>query len=302
MRTSTWLRAVTPLVVALSVLVLRPDAPLSAQTGSSEQTWYVSAVDRDGRPVDGLGPDAFVVRENGARREILRVSRADDPIDVTLLVDNSTAARDAITYLRKAIPPFINALTPANRVTLVGLADRPTMLVRSTTDGKALNAQAEALFALPSSGATLLDGLHELSEGLRSRDVPRAAFVAVVTDGPEFTNRYSKDVVESLKRAQVSLHLVTIGTFQHNDADHAIRERSFLLTAATKATGGALYTLLAPNGIAQNLEKIARDLTSQYKVVYARPDRTIPPDTIEITSARDNLVVRGTPARTKKGA
>ena len=35
-----------------------------------ERTLFVSAVDGKGEPVDGLGPDAFIVRENNQRREI----------------------------------------------------------------------------------------------------------------------------------------------------------------------------------------------------------------------------------------
>jgi len=85
--------------------------------------------------------------------------------------------------------------------------------------------------------------------------------------------------------------------------EHAIRERSFLLTDAPPATGGRIYTMLSPNGLAQNLDKVARVLLSQYKVVYGRPQETIPPKSVEVTSAREGLSVRGTPARKiKKGA
>jgi hypothetical protein len=59
--------------------------------------------------------------------------------------------------------------------------------------------------------------------------------------------------------------------------------------------------MLSPNGLETQLEKVARDLTSQYEVVYGRPDRTIPPQSVEVTSARDGLTVRGIPARTRKG-
>ena len=299
MRTSRWLRvALPPVLAVLAFLTAAGRVPATAQERSPERRLFVSALDRDGKPVSGLGPDAFVVREDGQRREILRVQRATDPIYITVLVDNSTAARDAIAYIRKALPQFITALTPPNTMAIVGLADRPTVLVRPTTDAAALTKQATAIFSLPTSGATLLDALYEISDGLQSRDASRAAIVAIVTDGPEFTNRYSKDVTAAVRRAGASVHLITIGRFEHDNDNHAIRERSFLLTEVPRASGGALYTMLAPNGIEQQLEKVALDLKSQYEVVYARPDRTIPPKTVEVTSARDGLTVRGVPART----
>jgi hypothetical protein len=105
-----------------------------------------------------------------------------------------------------------------------------------------------------------------------------------------------------MKRAGVALHLIAIGMFEFDPQDHAVRERSFLVPNGPKETGGALYTMVSPNGIGQSLQKIARDLTSQYKVVYSRPERTVPPQKIEIESAREGLTVRGTPARTRKGA
>ena len=204
--------------------------------------------------------------------------------------------------MRKAVPAFIQAVSPANPVALIGLADRPTILTPSTTDTKKLVKQAEGLFARPSTGATLLDAIYEVSKGLESRDASRAAIVAVITDGTEFTNRYSKDVVAAAVRAGASVHFVGIGHFEHSD-EHPIRERSFLLTDAPPATGGRVYTMLSPNGLAQNLDKVARELLSQYKVVYGRPQTTIPPKTVEVTSAREGLSVRSTPARKiKKGA
>jgi hypothetical protein len=297
MRPVPWLRAAfTPALALAAVLLCAPEAGTLAQAGAGEQTMYVSAVNRGGEPVEGLGPDAFVVKENGVRREILRVSRAVEPIDVTLLVDDSAAARDAILFIRKALPAFITALSPANPIALLGLADRPTIITPSTTDTKKLTKAAEGIFARPSTGATLLDGVFEVSRGLESRDAPRAAIVAVITDGQEFTNRYSKDVIAAATRARASVHLVMIGRFEHSE-EQSIRERSFFVTDAPPATGGRSYVMLSPNGLAQNLDKVAHDLLSQYKVVYGRPQQTIPPDSVEVTSARENVSVRGTLAR-----
>jgi VWFA-related protein len=303
MTSRTWLRAALPPLFTLTAVLAVTMCPrLDAQAGVGDQALFVSALDKKGVPVPDLGPAAFVVKEDNAPREILRVSRASEPIGITVLIDNSQAADDAINYVRRALPAFIKALTPANPVSLVSLADRPTILTPFTTDTNALIKRSEGIFSMRATGATFLDALFEVSQGLTSRDYERAAIVAIVVDGTEFTNRYSKDVIAEMKRAGVALHLIAIGPFEFNAQDHAVRERSFLVPAGPRETGGALYTMLAPNGIAQSLEKIARDLTSQYKVVYNRPERTIPPQKVEIESARDGLTVRGTPARTKKGA
>src|SRR3546814_14356729 len=51
------------------------------------------------------------------------------------------------------------------------------------------------------------------------------------------------------------------------------RERALVLDTGTRGTGGQHVTLLTEIAIEQALRKLARELASQYKVVYGRPDR-----------------------------
>lgn len=276
-------------------------ATVSAAQNARERTLFVSAVDDKGEPVEGLGPDAFVIRENNQRREVLRVSRATEPIDIALLVDNSAAAEDEIMFYRDAVPKFIAAMAANNRIALIALADRPTVLVEYTNDLERLNAGVGRIFSMSTAGATLLDGIAESAQGLRRRDTPRAVIVPIVTDGVEFTNRYAKDVVSALKTAGAALHLVTIGQFLHSE-EHAVRERSFLLDDGPRRSGGQRISLLAPHGLAPALARLARELSAQYKVVYGRPDSLFTPDEFEIASARAGVTMRAVPARGETGA
>ena len=61
-------------------------------------------------------------------------------------------------------------------------------------------------------------------------------------------------------------------------------------------------TLLAETAIGQALQKLARELASQYKVVYGRPESLIPPEKIVVGSPRAGITMRGTPARGQPGA
>jgi VWFA-related protein len=293
------LRLAAVLAFVFAVAIVATSQPLAAgQAGARERTLYVSAVDSKGEPVEGLGPDAFVVTEDGRRREVLRVSKAIDPIDIALLVDNSTAARDITTDLRMALAAFVARLAPANQIAVITLADRPTIVTDYTSDPKKLS-DAVKVFSMPGSGMTLLDALIETSKGLAKRESPRAVIVTVTTDGTEFTNFYSRDVVKAMTAASVQLHMVGIGRFAHSE-EHSTRERSFLLTEGPRATGGQHMALLAASGLEQALERLARQLSSQYKVVYGRPESLIPPEKIAVSSARAELTMRGSPARESK--
>jgi len=43
-------------------------------------------------------------------------------------------------------------------------------------------------------------------------------------------------------------------------------------------------------------------LSSQYKVVYGRPEALVPPEKTDVSSARAGITMRGAPARQKAGA
>lgn len=288
------------IAVAIAATSSSP-AGLAAQAGIRERTLFVSAVNEKGEPVDGLGPDAFVVREDGRRREVLRVSRATEPLDVALMVDNSQAATDEVVYMREGLSKFVATMGDEHRIALIGLSERPTALVQYTTDRKQLTTAIGRLFSIAGSGMTLLDALYETSRGLRKRDGVRAAFVPVVTDGTEFTNRYSKDITRELRESGAALHIVGIGRFQYSD-EHSIRERSLLLGETPKATGGQFITLLIANALGDTMQRLARELSSQYKVVYARADSLYNTGNIEIAPGKPGITVRGAPAREVGGA
>jgi VWFA-related protein len=271
-----------------------------AAQGAREAAMFVSAVDSDGVPVEGLGPDAFIIRADGARREVLRVSRATEPMDVAVLVDNSTAARQTINHLRGALPELVSRLASSNQVALIGLSERPTIIVDYTSDIEELSKAASSIFAQPNSGMTLLDAIVETSQGLSRRPSARAAIVAIITEGPEFTNRYSRDVVARLRDANAALHVVGVGRFAYSD-DHATRERLYVIDDGTRETGGQRITMLTSNAIEGALQKLAAELTSQYKVVYASPDTLIRAERVVVSSGRDGVTMRGTPARGEPG-
>jgi len=301
MRTSS--RPILLLIVACIGALAGAKATTVAQEsrGSRERALFVSAVDKDGEPVAGLGPDAFVVREDGVRREVLRVSRATEPIDIALLVDNSTAASDEITFLREALSKFVAKMAMGNNIAVITLADRPTIALDYTNDPKRLSDAVGRLFPMPQSGMTLLDAIVETAQGLGRRETPRAVIVPVITDGIEFTNRYSKDVVAALEKVDAALHIVGIGQFVHSE-EHGIRERSFLLSDGPAKSGGQQITLLSPHGLDPALQRLARELSSQYKVIYGRPQSLIPPERTDVSSAKTGVTMRGAPARGESGA
>ncbi|MBM3819977.1 MAG: VWA domain-containing protein [Acidimicrobiia bacterium] len=274
---------------------------LYGQAGSRERALFVSAVDGKGEPVEGLSVNDFVVTEDGRRREVLRVSRAVEPMAIALLIDNSAAADDVISIYRSALPKFVARMAAdGNQIAVIGLAARPTVLTDYTPNARQLEQGIGRIFAQTNDGMTLLDALVESSTGLRRREETRAVLVPIVTDGTEFSNRYSRDVIAAIRGAGASLHAVTIGNFPV--ATDIQREREFTIAGGTRDTGGQRIMLLTELGLDDVLQRLARQLSSQYKVVYGRPESFLPPEDIEVMSAKPGITMRGTPARGQTGA
>ncbi len=158
-------------VCALAAAVLASSAPAFAQ--ADERIIYASVVDRNGAPVLNLTEKDFVVREDGQAREILRVTKDTDPLQIALLIDNSRAMRNQIADLRRATAAFVDNIREGVQIALITLGERPTIAVPYTTDRDALKASINRLFATSDSGNYLLDGIAETSEGFEKRTMWR---------------------------------------------------------------------------------------------------------------------------------
>jgi hypothetical protein len=273
----------------------------SAQGDVRERTLFVSALDRMDNPVEGLNVADLSVREDGVQREVLRISRATERLDVAVLVDNASTSDTLVPRVREGLKAFIAALTPQHAVALVALADRPTILVDYTTSQEALLAGSQRLFTMDRSGATLLDALVEVSTGMRPREAARTAIVPIVTDGIEYSNRRYRDVLEAIAESGAGFYPIAVGRFPVTVDDPA-HERTIVIGSGPEASGGRRFDLLTSNAVEATMAKVARILTSQYKVVYSRPETLIPPEKIEITTTRPGVIVTGTPARVPGGS
>lgn len=282
--------------VAGAATALFISAVLVAQ--SAERVLYVSAWDEKTRaPITGLGTDAFVVREDGAAREVLRVTPANSPMAVAIVVDNSQAATPTIADLRKALAAFVRSLDGIGPVAIIGVADRPTILRDYTTDQKQLQDGVQRVFALPGSGATLLDAIVEVSQGLEKRETDRAAMVIVTTENREYSTRYYKDVLDALGKGGAMMHALVLTGPGGAALNDEARNRASVLDLGPKASGGTRVDVLTSQAFEVKLQELAAILKSQHRVVYSRPQTLIPPEKIEVSATRPGMVASGAPAR-----
>jgi VWFA-related protein len=279
-------------MAALAAMTLGAGGRADARQ-AREHHVYVSVVDGNGDPVTGLDADAFVVREDGVAREVLRVGPATEPMDIAVLVDDSQAATRAIADLRKGLQAFAKAMVKGNQISLITFGERPTILVDYTTTPAQLEAGINRIFARPGTGAYLLEAIVEAARGLARREAARPVMVVVATEGQEFSNDYHVKVLEALHESGATMHaLVLSGRAAADPASDEIRNRNVVLADGPATTGGRRDFLLAETSITPKLEQLASELRQQYRLVYSRPESLIPPKTLAVTVRRAGLTAR----------
>ena len=262
-----------------------------------ERAMYVSVLDRQRMPVTGLGPDDFIVREDGLRREVLRVAPAAEPMDIALLVDNSQAATRAIQDMRLGLTAFVKKMAGPHHVAFITFAERPTVEVSYSNSPEVLLAGVERLFARPGSGSYLLDAIVDTCEGYRKRQSARPVIVVVTTEGVEFSTRHYQSVLDTLAETGAAMHVLALPPLSSDLTSDEVRDRNSVIDRGTSETGGRRQNLLSSMALSGALESLAAELNAQYLVTYGRPSSLIPPKKIEVAAVKTDLEARGTPVR-----
>lgn len=267
--------------------------PVAAAAQVEERVIYVSVVDKAGAPVFDLTSKDFVVREDGVAREILGVTRDTDPLQIALLIDNSAPMQNSIVDLRRAAAAFVDATHERVPIALITLAERPTIAAGYTTDRAVLHRAIDRLFAYR-SGNYLLDGIAETSQGLSKRTMWRSAIVAITAMGPEMSYRDYTAVLRFFREGGASLHVIALGT------SAGAPSREIVLGKGTEETGGRYDNVFAASGLEFRARQTASEVSNQYRITYARPERLVPPRNTEVSVRRTDLHARGMLMKTDK--
>jgi len=275
----------------LAVLAIAGAVATTAAHAQTERSIYASVLDKTGAPVQALTADDFTVREDGVEREVLRAVRADEPLQIAVLVDTSQAAGRSMSDVRKALKSFVQEMSGRHELALIGFGERPTVLTEYSRDPERLEAGIGRLFARRGSGAYALDAIVEASRGLRTREGARRVIVLITTEGPEFSNRYHEQVLDEL-RPSATLHSFVLTRSGPSALDDARRQRELTLAEGSVATGGRREHLLSSMALEDRLRDLAVELKNQYRVDYSRPAALIPPEEIDVDVKRAGLTVR----------
>ena len=150
-------------------------APGEVVTAVTPQLMRVNAsvTDRNGRAISGMRNADFSVYEDGALRNVVDVSPANEPFNLVLLLDVSGSVEERIDFIRKA----------ADRISIISFHDDIQIISDFTRDRALLSKKLDELDA---GGATAMyDALgYTLVQTLKPLRGERTAIV-VMSDGDD---------------------------------------------------------------------------------------------------------------------
>ncbi|HVS03723.1 MAG TPA: VWA domain-containing protein [Thermoanaerobaculia bacterium] len=222
---------------------------------------YTSAIDRSGRPVEGLGEADFRVREDGAPQEIVRFEQVRDlPIKTAVLLDISASMASRLEDAQEAALAFFQqTLTPKDRAALITFNDRPQLVAKFTNRLLELGGGLAGLKA--ERGTALYDSLIFALHYFNGVKGQRA--LLVLSDGKDETSRFGfEETLEYARRAGVTVYTIGLA-LGRGEGDTKKR-----LTQLAEETGGRSYFVDDSAALREIYYAIEKELRSQYLIAY----------------------------------
>lgn len=182
-------------------------------------------VTEGGRPLAGLGPADFEVRDNGVAQTIDLVSLRDVPVNAIMTLDlSASVVGSRLLLLQRAGLALVDAMAPEDSVALIGFNRAAIQRVPLTQD---LNQVRQALPLTTAEGDTALIDAALAAMLLGESDGGRT-LVVLFSDGVD-TASFTRPavVVETARRVNAVVYAVSTQT----------EDRRFLRDL-TEATGG----------------------------------------------------------------
>ena len=230
-----------------------------------------TVVDNRGVAIANLLLEDFELRVDGQVHPISDISRAETPVRMAMLFDNSgsqTASREF--EKRAAIRFFQNVMRPVDQAAVYSISTEVT-LAQAMTNNVRLLQQTIDSFGRPEGATSLYDGVFLALKYLKP--FPGRRVIVIVSDGRDTTSRSDHDFDATLQRLlgdDCQIYVVQTGLYDNANVRDLAAERRMEQFAAQ--TGGAVYIPKGVEDLDNAFAQIAADLAQQYVLSYYPPE------------------------------
>lgn len=270
-------------LAALSVTALSLSAaalPGAVQHPSSV-TALVTVFPDTPEPLRSLTAGDFIVREDGAAREVTGAGLAADSLFVSLLVDTTqppVGTQAPVQDMRAALSAFVRILRTHGSLGGIALGEFAGASVPVVPFGKpaaSMDAAISRLYPNRPSDGVLLEALVDAAQALGAQPPPRRAIVSLDLHSVESSqDRMMERATQAVQKTGAMYFAISVrglGAPASNPRHGTSFSRDAVLDALTAASGGLRLTAALPSGLEALLAQVAAGLVSQYEVTLARP-------------------------------
>ena len=230
-----------------------------------------TVVDSRGVAITNLNLEDFELRVDGQVNAISDISRAETPVRMAMLFDNSGSLSASREFeKRAAIRFFQNVMRPVDEAAVYSISTEVT-LARPMTNNVRLLQQTIDSFGKPEGATSLYDGVFAALHYLKPFTGRRV--IVIVSDGRDTTSRTDHDFDATLQRLlgdDCQIYVVQTGLYDNANVRDLAAERRMEQFAAQ--TGGAVYIPKSVEDLDNAFAQIAAELAQQYILSYYPPE------------------------------
>jgi Ca-activated chloride channel family protein len=224
-----------------------------------------TVVDSRGVAVTNLKLEDFELRIDGQPNTISEMSRADTPVRMAMLFDNSGSLTESRDFEKRAAVKFFrNVLRPVDQAAVFSVSTEVVLAEPLTNDSRRLELTIDA-FGKPEGATSLFDGI--IQAGAYLHPYPGRRVIVIVSDGVDTTSRADFDTTMQKALADdCQIYVVQTGLYENANLRALAAERRMQEFSAQ--TGGAVYTPKSADDLDDAFAQIAADLAQQYILSY----------------------------------
>jgi VWFA-related protein len=271
------------LLFAIAATVWAQEVP-TFKTSVNVVTLLATVRDHDGRIINNLTPDDFVLLEDGVPQKIRYFLRESDlPLTIGLLVDTSRSQTRVLDEQRGASYKFLDqVLREGKDQAFIVHFDTRVEILQELTSSRVKLASALQELSTPGEVGTLLySAVKDSARGPMQNQTARKAMI-LLTDGVAYRDPTSIDTaIEFAQRADTIIYSirfsdpVPIGPLRAAFVASMKEHGKLELERMARETGGVSYGVTKSQPIEATYSQIEQTLRNQYSIGYT-PNRSSP--------------------------
>jgi Ca-activated chloride channel family protein len=218
-----------------------------------------TVTDGDGQFVKGLPREKFRVKEDGVLQRITAFAGENIPLEIVVAVDVSQSMTDAMPTLKVAVRTFLEALRPADQVTLLAFNDNIFTPARRSTEPAQRIRAVDRL--APWGGTALFDAMLTALNTVGKQ--PGRRSIVVFSDGEDQNSVATLKRVESrLETSDATIYTIGLG--------RSVRDRDLaqVMARMSQMSGGRSFLIDDIQQLETVFADIVEELSNQYLISY----------------------------------